>query len=90
MNQKFINIISPHFGAKDISEINKLSYDVLIFGECIMIKSNKKQNIISVSTLKQNNDTFYDNEINYIFEFNENTYMKDEIDLMKKKVLQNV
>ena len=85
MNQKFINIISRYFEAKDISEINKLSYDVLIFGECIMIKSNKKQNIISVSTQKQYNDTFYDNEINYIFEFNDITYMNDEIDLMKKK-----
>ena len=84
MNQKFINIISRYFEAKDISEINKLSYDVLIFGECIMIKSNKKQNIISVSTQKQYNDTFYDNEINYIFEFNDITYMKDEIGLMKK------
>ena len=84
MNQKFINIISRYFEAKDISEINKLSYDVLIFGECIMIKSNKKQNIISVSTQKQYNNTFYDNEINYIFEFNDITYMKDEIDLMKK------
>lgn len=84
MNQKFINIISRYFGEQDILTLKQLSYDVLIFGQCIMIKSSQKQNIIFISTLKQNSDTFYNNEINYIFEFNDITSMKDEIEQMKK------
>ena len=89
VNKKILDNISSHFNQKNEGEINKLSYKVLIFGECIIIKSRTKENIIYVSILKEknnnNNDTSYENEILYIFEFNDSNSMERELKFMNQK-----
>ena len=84
VDQNLINLISNNFGENDKTLIKKLSYDVLIFGGCIMIKSNLNPKILNVSILAENNDTKYENEIRYIFDFNNTQSMEEEIKFMKK------
>jgi hypothetical protein len=86
VNKKLFNQIYGHFQQGQALDKNQLSYDVLIFGECVIIKSRVKPNIIYVSILKEkcNNDTKYENEIRYIFEFNNEECMKNEIKFMQK------
>ena len=89
VNEKLFNQIYKHFQQNPVFDMNQLSYEVLIFGECVIIKSRVKPTIIYVSTLKKNcsnnNDTKYENEIRYIFEFNNEQYMKDEIKDMQNR-----
>ena len=56
----------------------------------MIIKSRVKPYIIYVSTLKKNfnNDTKYENEIRYIFEFNNEQCMKNEIENMQKNTFE--
>ena len=85
VNQNVINQISNNFGETDKNEILKLSYNVLIFDGCILIKSNINSKILNVSVLKENNDTKYENEIKYIFVFEHTSWMEEEIKFIQKK-----
>ena len=84
VNQNVINQISNNFGETDKNEILKLSYNVLIFDGCILIKSNINSKILNVSVLKENNDTKYENEIKYIFVFEHTSWMEEEIKFIQK------
>ena len=86
-NQKVFNHICKHFHKSQTSEINNLSYEVLIFGKCLIIKSHLNPYMIYVSIFKENNinGTNYENEIRYIFEFNSEKSMSQEIQLIKTK-----
>ena len=85
VNQNVINQISKNFGETDKKEIQNLSYNVLIFEGCVMIKSNLNPKVLNVSVLSENNDTKYENEIRYIFDFIHTEWMNEEIKFMQKK-----
>ena len=55
LNKKSFNLIYKHFNQGQAFDINKLSYEVLIFGQCIIIKSHLNPCIIYVSIFKENN-----------------------------------
>ena len=90
VNQNLMNKISRHFGENNTIQLKNLGYQVLIFGQCIIIKSNLIPSIIFVSVLKENsnnnndNDTSYENDIRYIFEFNSLPLMEHEIKNMQQ------
>ena len=93
VNQNLMNKISRHFGENNYIQLKNLGYQVLIFGQCIMIKSNLNPAIIFISILKENsnnnNDTSYENDIRYIFEFNNTPLMEHEIKNMQKYDFKN-
>ena len=84
VNQNVINQISNNFGETDKKEILKLNYNVLIYDGCIIIKSNLNPKVLNVSVLKENNDTKYENEIKYIFDFKHSSWMEEEIKFIQK------
>ena len=88
INEKSANMISEYFEANEKIEIKKLCHEVLIYGECIIIKSNLKPNVLYVCLKKKEEkkkdyDTIYENYINYIFQFKSKEDMENEIKYMK-------
>ena len=86
INEQAGKIISKNFDEKENLELNNLIHEVLIFGECIIIKSLLKQNTLYISLMKKEkkeNETIYENDINYIFNFNTKDDMESEIKFMK-------
>jgi len=88
INEKSANMISEYFEANEKIEIKKLGHKVLIYGECIIIKSNLKPNVLYVCLKKKEErkkdyHTIYENYINYIFQFKSKEDMENEIKCMK-------
>ena len=86
VNPKVFNYIINYFTKQKDLDIKNLCYETLIFGSCIIIKSNSEPNILNVAILKKekinDNDTTYENYIKYIFDFNDNDSMETELKIM--------
>ena len=87
INEKSANMISEYFEANEEIEIKKLCHEVLIYGECIVIKSNLKPNVLYIclkkNEVKKNEyDMIYENYISYIFQFKSKEDMENEIKCM--------
>ena len=92
VNQKILEFISNNFSQKNGFDLVQLSYEVFIFGECIIIKSRTYKNVIYASTLKEqrnNHETSYENDIRYIFEFFDSDSMEKELKFMNEKNFTN-
>ena len=67
VTEKFIKLLFGTFEQKYKQILNELLFDIIIGGECIIIKDKKYENINYISLYKSNNQEFcYNNNIDYI------------------------
>ena len=83
--EKVINIISNHFDAQQKKEINNLIYDLIIGGNCIIIKDKKNNNIIFIYLFNNQHELHYNKEIDFILAYNN----KQELDIYIKDIIKN-
>ena len=71
VTKKVINILSRHFDVNNKNEIYNLIFEIIIGGNCIMIKDKNNKNVLLISRFNIDNKQLnYNNEIEYKFIYN--------------------
>ena len=82
---KFIELIMQYYDEEYKKKINELIYEVIIGGNCIIIKERKLENINYISLYNEENKEFnYNHYIDYILIDNNKQFIINEIKLMLK------